>query len=306
MEWQLFVCETLARAATGTPYPVGLPTRAQSSVISPTAPACVPQDQLEPLLLEHAAALGRTEIALGSEVVALENGTDGTDVAVRDVATGKTRVVHARYVVAADGAHSTIRRALGIAMHGPEDLLGAVTALFHAPLWDVLGEHRYGIYSVTHAEASGTFLPAGRDDRWLYGVTWDRTCEQLADFTEARLARLIRLGAGIDDLEPRIERIGSFAFAAQLAERFRADSTFLVGDAAHRVTPRGGTGMNAAIHDGFDLGWKLAWVLHGWARCRPTRCVRGGTPAGDRTQRGALGRSRGHDPRRTGAARGSR
>jgi putative polyketide hydroxylase len=265
VEWQLFVCETLARAATGTPFPVGLPTRAQSSAISPTAPACVPQDQLEPLLLDHVATLGRTEIALGSEVVALDDGTGGTDVAIRDVDTGKTRVVHARYVVAADGAHSTIRRSLGIAMHGPEDLLGVVTALFRAPLWDVLGEHRYGIYSVTHAEASGTFLPAGRDDRWLYGVTWDRTREQLADFTEARLARQIRLGSGIDDLEPRIERIGSFAFAAQLAERFRADSTFLVGDAAHRVTPRGGTGMNAAIHDGFDLGWKLAWVLHGWA-----------------------------------------
>ena len=40
---------------------------------------------------------------------------------------------------------------------------------------------------------------------------------------------------------------------------------FLVGDAAHRVTPRGGTGMNTAIADGYDLGWKLGWVLRGWA-----------------------------------------
>jgi putative polyketide hydroxylase len=41
---------------------------------------------------------------------------------------------------------------------------------------------------------------------------------------------------------------------------------FLIVDAAHRASPRGGTGMNSAIHDGFDLGWKLAWVLRGWAR----------------------------------------
>jgi putative polyketide hydroxylase len=40
---------------------------------------------------------------------------------------------------------------------------------------------------------------------------------------------------------------------------------FLIGDAAHRVTPRGGTGMNTAIYDGYDVGWKLSWVLCGWA-----------------------------------------
>ena len=39
----------------------------------------------------------------------------------------------------------------------------------------------------------------------------------------------------------------------------------MVGDAAHRVTPRGGTGMNMAMQGAFNLGWKLAWVLNGWA-----------------------------------------
>ena len=69
----------------------------------------------------------------------------------------------------------------------------------------------------------------------------------------------------IEDLPVRIEQIGSFSSAAQIADRFRRDGVFLVGDAAHRVTPRGGTGMNTAVHDGYDLGWKLAWVLTGWA-----------------------------------------
>src|SRR6185295_9773058 len=72
-------------------------------------------------------------------------------------------------------------------------------------------------------------------------------------------------GAGVADLDVAIERVGSFSFAAQLADRFRSRSTFLVGDAAHRVTPRGGTGMNTAIAGGHDLGWKLGWVLRGWA-----------------------------------------
>jgi putative polyketide hydroxylase len=173
--------------------------------------------------------------------------------------------VHARYHVAADGAHSRERAALGIAMRGPDRLREAVTALFRAPLWDLVGERRFGIYAVTHPEAVGSFLPAGPGDRWLYGVSWDPGQDVATRFTEEVLARRIALGAGVPGLRPRIERTGDFTFAAQLADRFRQESAFLVGDAAHRVSPRGGTGMNTSIHDGDDLAWKLAWVLRGWA-----------------------------------------
>ncbi|MBA2471235.1 MAG: FAD-dependent monooxygenase [Pseudonocardiales bacterium] len=102
-------------------------------------------------------------------------------------------LVHARYLVAADGAHSSVRAAVGISMHGSDHLVEGLTALFR----------------------------------------------------------------GIADLQPRIERIGAVSSGAQLAQRFRQDSTFRIGDAAHRLTPRGGTRMNTAIHDGYDLGWKL-------------------------------------------------
>jgi hypothetical protein len=58
---------------------------------------------------------------------------------------------------------------------------------------------------------------------------------------------------------------GAFSFAAQVAGRYREGRSFLVGDAAQRMTPRGGMGMNTAVAEGHDVGWKLAWVLRGWA-----------------------------------------
>jgi hypothetical protein len=57
----------------------------------------------------------------------------------------------------------------------------------------------------------------------------------------------------------------SWIAAAQLADRFRAGPVFLAGDAAHRLTPAGGMGMNTGVQDVHNLAWKLAAVLHGHA-----------------------------------------
>jgi putative polyketide hydroxylase len=189
---------------------------------------------------------------------------DGVEAVLRDD-EGDLRTVRARYAIGADGAHSTVRGALDIAMRGPGVVVEAVSALFRAPLWDLLGDRRHVIYPITHADAAGTFVPSGRGDRWIYGLAREPGTLDVAAFDEAEMTRRIRLGAGDARIEPQIERIGPFTYTAELADRFRHGSTFLAGDAAHRATPRGGTGMNTAIRDGYDLGWKLAWVLAGWA-----------------------------------------
>jgi 2-polyprenyl-6-methoxyphenol hydroxylase-like FAD-dependent oxidoreductase len=263
VEWRGWQSETLMNAAEGSSWPVGLPTREQAAAISPTSPACVPQDHLEPVLLEHLRSLGGAQVLLDTAVVGVNALPEGVEVLIRDASGGEVRTVRARYLVAADGARSRIRTALGIAMRGADGLGHAVSAVFRAPLWRVLGDHRYLIYDVTDPDGAGVFLPSGRGDRWGYG-TW-AGADELDDYTPERFARRIRAGAGVRDLDVSIERTGSFSFGAQLADRFRAGDVFLTGDAAHRVTPRGGTGMNTAIRSGHDLGWKLGWVLRGWA-----------------------------------------
>ena len=171
---------------------------------------------------------------------------------------------HARYVIGADGVHSVVRQCLDVGVTTIENVMHSFSAVIRAPLWDVVGRHRYGIY-VTEMPASGTFLPAGQRDRWVYAYSWDPRVEQVTPPTTEELIARIRTAAGVANLPVRVIGQTTFTFSAAIADHFRSGNVFLVGDAAHRVTPRGGTGMNSAIADGFNLGWKLAWVLNDWA-----------------------------------------
>jgi len=203
---------------------------------------------------------------VGAELLAIDDDGERVRTTVRH-ATGALRTVEARYMVAADGAHSAVRRMLGVEVQEREGSLGGVQVVFRAPLWDLLRDLRYALYVVTDPDAPGLFLPAGPTDRWVYGPGMPADDERSPGVDTDRLVEQIRRGAGVD-LDPRIERIGPFLSPGEIAARFRVGRTFLVGDAAHRVTPRGGTGMNIALQSGHDIAWKLAWVLQGWTSPR--------------------------------------
>jgi putative polyketide hydroxylase len=264
VEWRILVAPTLSNASSGALIDVGYPTTAESARLSPTRPAAVPQDHLETVLINYLRTLPAAHVDLGVAVEAVKTTADGLLLSLRPGPSTPNRVVQARYVVGADGARSVVRQGLGIGMASTEDLLQSFSTVIRAPLWEVVGRHRYGIY-VTEKPASGTFLPAGQGDRWVYAFSWDPRTESMLDLAEDQLIPRIRAAAGVRDLPIRLLDRRTFTFSAAIAERFRSGRAFLIGDAAHRVTPRGGTGMNTAIGDGYNLGWKLTWVLNGWA-----------------------------------------
>jgi 2-polyprenyl-6-methoxyphenol hydroxylase-like FAD-dependent oxidoreductase len=249
----------------GTELPLGNPSDAEAALASPTRPAWAAQDHHEPIMFEHLRRLPGASIRLGCQLLGAAQDDQGVTATVADARTGAVEHICASYLIAADGAHSTVREQLGIAMLGPDDLADYERVEFTASLWQLAGEHRYGLYVITRPDAAGVLAPRGPGDRWSLSREIPAGARGLAGLGQGDLIGMIQRAAGANALRPQIERLSTFTFAAQMAERYAQGRCFLVGDAAHRATPRGGTGMNTAIQDSFDLGWKLAWVLRGWA-----------------------------------------
>jgi putative polyketide hydroxylase len=258
-----WVCRSLAEPA-GMAVSLGYPTPEQARAASPTRPAAVPQDLLEPVLLDHLRTFPHADIRFGVELVAVEPDPDGVTAVLHHHDTGRRETVRCAYVIGADGVRSSVRGSLGIRMQGPDSLGDMLSVLIRAPLDEIVGDRRYGLYMIQQSADLEVLLPAGAG-RWLYSRSWSPETERWSDYSAARLVGLIRAASGVPDLPVELLRVGRFRFAAQVAEQFRNGRVFLVGDAAHRMTPRGGTGLNTAVHDGFDIAWKLGWVLRGWS-----------------------------------------
>ena len=268
--------------------PLGFPDEADAARVSPTMAAVSPQDHLEPVLVDHYRSLGMGAIRFSTELVSFEQDHAGVTAVVRDRGDGPERTIRAAYLVGADGHRSSVRASLGIPMEGPDDLGQYLSILFRADLRPVLGDRTYGLYTIEGegsddarettqavppsgppAGAPPTVLvPSGADDRFVFAVPLPPGIDDAAIdrmFPPAAVLAMIRAATGMPELDVEIIARNAFAFSAQVAARARDGRAFLVGDAAHRMTPRGGRGMNTAIADAFDLGWKLAWVCRGIA-----------------------------------------
>jgi len=252
-------------SSDGVVMPLGYPSDAEAAVVSPTRPSWTPQSHHEPLLLARLEASPAT-VSFGTELVGLRQADERVQATLLDRGSGEQRHVNARHLIAADGGHSTVRALLGISMEGPDDLAVYERVEFIANLDDAVGNRRHALYVLKHPSVDGAVLARrGREDRWSLSRERPLDSPGMDELRESELVALLRTAIGVTDLDVAIERLSSFTFAAQIAERYRHVRCLLIGDAAHRMTPRGGTGMNTGIQDAFDLGWKIAWALRGWA-----------------------------------------
>ncbi|MGW4442093.1 FAD-dependent monooxygenase [Streptomyces sp. NPDC004682] len=240
---------------------------------SPCRTCNLPQIRLEPVLKEHAEKLNPGGVRFHHELVDLVQDRDGVTATVRDKDTDTTYQVRSRYLIAADGGR-TVGRLVGVEMRGQRDIMKMLSIHMSADLspWatddDVL--IRWLVNPDFGGSFSGVLVPMGPDhwgpasEEWVFHMQY-ATGDPDAMKEEKVLARM-RATLGLPpELVPTVHRISTWTMEGVIADRFRAGRVFLAGDAAHRHPPTGGLGLTSAIHDVYNLSWKLAAVLAGRA-----------------------------------------
>jgi rifampicin monooxygenase len=217
----------------------------------------IPQPITDRLLAEHAAELG-AEIRRGCELAGLSQDEDGV---TAELADGTQ--LRSRYLVGCDGGRSTVRKLLGVSFPGEparvETLLGEMEITEDpATVAAIVAE-------VRKTQLRFGAIPLG-DGVYRLGVPADGVAEDrtvppaLEEFRQQ-----LRAFAGTDFGVHSPRWLSRFGDATRLAGRYRAGRVLLAGDAAHVHPPVGGQGLNLGIQDAFNLGWKLAAEVEGWA-----------------------------------------
>ncbi|MEU0150088.1 FAD-dependent monooxygenase [Streptomyces sp. NPDC006288] len=243
--------------------------------------AALPQYETERLLEDLLRRWGG-HVGRGTELVSFEQDLGEVRAVLRAPSGGREEVT-ARYLLGCDGAHSAVRKGLGLSFEGgalPEEyMLGDVEVDWDLPAGygvrsthvvdgrtdDLLvciplpGDRRYRMSMRTPPELSGAG-GAGAD-----GVAHGLSGEK------GPLPGIEHIQAVLDRLSPRPTTASSlrwssvFRISHRIVDRYGAGRVFLAGDAAHIHPPTGAQGMNTGIQDAFNLAWKLAAAVRGHA-----------------------------------------
>ena len=215
-----------------------------------------PQYKLEETLREYLETLANVRLEFSTRVEGFTQDDDCVTVSLTSLKTGAATTATCDYLVAADGAGSRTRQALGIRMLGDGALLHNRMLIFRQPgLRQMHKLPEAVMYWLVNGDASAVMGPLDTDDRWYF------TFARKSDDDDP--VEMLRKATGLP-LEPEVLSVNDWTDYQLIAEHYRAGRVFLAGDACHLHPPYGGYGMNLGVGDAVDIGWKLAAMLRGW------------------------------------------
>ncbi|WP_322023482.1 FAD-dependent monooxygenase [Burkholderia sp. BCC1977] len=218
------------------------------------------QSITERLLAEHLAGFGVT-VERGVTLTACGAGGTSLDVTIRD-ADGREHAFAPSYLIAADGAHSTVRHLLGLGFAGHAFEQTFLLADFAAiPDWP---DEEIHLFSTPDGIAGLFPMGGGR-----YRLVADRPPGgdaspdglTLPTPTLEECEAIVRARVGASIAPSDLAWSAYFRLNSRMVDRLRHGRVFFAGDAAHVHSPAGAQGMNTGIQEAFNLGWKLARVL---------------------------------------------
>jgi 2,4-dichlorophenol 6-monooxygenase len=228
--------------------------------------------RIEPILKAQTERYPEATVRYHHELVALEQDADGVTSTVLDRGTGETYTVRSSYVLGAD-AGRTVADLVGIRVNGAPKIRKLTGLYMSADLSPYLAEADDAVIIwifnpeyPEHLDFGGALVSQG--PRWgrysqewvlqLSGDSWDASNPE-------EMLQWGREALGVPDLDAKILGVSEWYLESVLAEHFRAGRVFLLGDAAHKVPPMGGLGLNSAVQDAYNLCWKLGMVFAGQA-----------------------------------------
>jgi 2-polyprenyl-6-methoxyphenol hydroxylase-like FAD-dependent oxidoreductase len=236
--------------------------------LSPTRRLFITQIGLEPVLRARAVELGARQL-YATELIGFDQDGDGVTARLKRRDDEKETIVRARYLIAADGTHSPVRRQLGIEMTGRGSFADCITIYFKADVREMIGGRNLSVVYVNRPDLLAFFRFSITGDAGFLAVFSSFDAEGNRARLEPRAlspescAELVRTALGAsEDFPVAIDDVQPWTATAATAAAFRRGRTFLAGDAAHQMPPTGGFGGNSGVADVHNLAWKIAMVLN--------------------------------------------
>ena len=217
----------------------------------------IPQPEIDRILAEHATKVG-ADIRRGKGVVAVRQDDDGVTAELSDGTT-----LHARYLIGCDGGRSTVRKLIDVGFPGQPS--SADTLIGEMDVTMPVDELTAVVTEIRETHKRFGIGPAGNGTFRVVVPAADVADGRAVPTTLDDIKQQLRVTAGTDFGVHSPRWLSRFGDATRLADHYRRGRVFLAGDAAHIHPPMGGQGLNLGVQDAFNLGWKLAAEIQGWA-----------------------------------------